>query len=130
MSCENGKNDAENGSRAAECPVVYALRIIGQKWRLPVMWHLYQRKSARYSELKRSINGVTNMMLTKALRELEARGLIERRQYEAVPPRVEYSLTARGASLIPTLDELYKWGEEQMRIDGAQRVDSPARPHI
>ncbi len=121
MSCRNKMRGAENECRIAECPVAYALGIIGQKWRLPVLWYLYQQKSARYSELRRSIRGVTNMMLTKALRELEERGLIARRQYEAVPPHVEYSLTERGASLIPTLDELSKWGEEQMRIAGAAR---------
>ncbi len=104
-----------------ECPVLYAFGIIGQKWRIPVMWYLYQKRRARYSDLKRSLPGITNMMLTKSLRELEARGLVGRVQYEAVPPRVEYFLTARGESLIPALDELDRWGAEQMRIDGARR---------
>ena len=111
---------AESGGECS-CPVLYALGIIGQKWRVPVLWHLYLLKTARYSELKRSISGVTNIMLTQSLRKLESRGLVSRRQYEAVPPRVEYSLTERGEALIPTLDALSKWGEEQMRLDGARR---------
>ena len=106
-----------------ECPVLYAFGIIGQKWRIPVMWYLYQkrRRALQRFTLDRVLPGITNMMLTKSLRELEARGLVGRVQYEAVPPRVEYFLTARGESLIPALDELDRWGAEQMRIDGARR---------
>lgn len=89
------------------CPVLYALDIVGQKWKLPVLWHLFDQETTRYNELKRSIPGITNIMLTKSLRELEENGLVHRKQYDTVPPRVEYSLTERGKALMPTLNELY-----------------------
>ncbi|MBS6559921.1 MAG: helix-turn-helix transcriptional regulator [Clostridiales bacterium] len=100
-----------------KCPIIYALDIVGQKWKLPIMWYLFQNESTRYNELKRKINGITNMMLTKSLKELEENQLILRKQYETIPPKVEYSLTERGKALLPTLNELYKWGEEQLKLE-------------
>lgn len=98
-----------------KCPVLYALGIIGQKWKLPILWYMYEKQPIRYNELKRKLAGITNVMLTKSLRELEGAGLVSRVQYNEIPPRVEYSLTDRGEALIPTLNELYKWGQEQMQ---------------
>ncbi|EHI96750.1 transcriptional regulator, HxlR family [Clostridium sp. DL-VIII] len=100
-----------------DCPVLYALDVVGQKWKLPIMWYLSRKDSTRYNELKRKVNGVTNMMLTKSLKELEEHKLVIRTQYETIPPRVEYSLTERGKALLPTLKELYIWGEEQLEFD-------------
>ena len=96
------------------CPVLYALDLIGQKWKLPILWYLHEKENTRYNELKRRIPGITNMMLTKSLRELEADGLVKRTEYRTIPPKVEYSLTKDGQNLLPTLNELYKWGESQM----------------
>ena len=84
-----------------KCPIIYALDLIGQKWKLPILWYLFQKDAIRYNELKRSVNGITNMMLTKSLQELEGHGLVNRVQYETIPPKVEYSLTERGKALIP-----------------------------
>lgn len=100
-----------------KCPVIYALDIVGQKWKLPIMWYLSSKDSTRYNELKRKVKGVTNMMLTKSLKELEEHKLIVRTQYETIPPKVEYSLTERGKALLPTLQELYIWGEKQLEFD-------------
>ena len=100
-----------------KCPIIYALNIVGQKWKLPIMWYLFQNESTRYNELKRMVNGITNIMLTKSLRELEENKLVVRKQYDTIPPRVEYSLTERGKALLPTLSELYKWGENQIELD-------------
>ncbi|OPJ62814.1 winged helix-turn-helix transcriptional regulator [Clostridium chromiireducens] len=100
-----------------ECSVIYALDIVGQKWRLPIMWYLSEAEPVRYNELKRKIKGITNMMLTKSLKELEEHNLIVRTQYETIPPKVEYFLTERGKSLLPALNELYKWGEKQIKLD-------------
>ncbi|URZ08600.1 winged helix-turn-helix transcriptional regulator [Clostridium felsineum] len=107
-----GKNIYES-----KCPVIYALNILGQKWKLPIMWHLAKNKVTRYNELKRSVTGITNMMLTKSLQELEAHKLIIRKQYNTIPPKVEYCLTERGKDLLPALNALYDWGKEQMEID-------------
>jgi len=100
-----------------KCPVIYALDIVGQKWRLPIMWYLSEAEPVRYNELKRKIKGITNMMLTKSLKELEEHNLIVRTQYETIPPKVEYFLTERGKALLPALNELYKWGEKQIKLD-------------
>ena len=99
-----------------KCPIIYALDLIGQKWKLPILWYLFQKDVTRYNELKRSVKGITNMMLTKSLQELEGHGLVKRVQYATIPPKVEYSLTARGRSLIPALDALYAWGQEQLEL--------------
>ena len=101
----------------SNCPIIYALNIVGQKWKLPIMWYLFKNETTRYNELKRRVKGITNMMLTKSLRELEEYMLIVRTQYETIPPKVEYSLTERGKALLPALDELYIWGEEQIKLD-------------
>lgn len=101
----------------SNCPVLYALNIIGQKWKLPILWHLMLKDATRYNELKRSLNGITNTMLTKCLRELEKHNLVKRVEYDTKPPKVEYSLTDRGKALMPTLNDLYTWGEEQYKLD-------------
>lgn len=90
------------------CPIIHALDLIGGKWKLPILWHLADQKTVRYNELKRSVKGVTNMMLTKCLKELEENDLVHREQYPEIPPRVEYSLTESGKLLIPALMELYR----------------------
>ncbi|MHC1681484.1 MAG: winged helix-turn-helix transcriptional regulator [Clostridiaceae bacterium] len=100
-----------------QCPIVYALDILGQKWKIPILYYLIKNEPTRYNELKRGITGVTNMMLTKSLKELEEHKLITRTQYETIPPKVEYSVTERGKTLLPTLNQLYLWGEEQIKLD-------------
>lgn len=92
------------------CPLLRALAVIGGKWKLPILWHLCGG-AARYGELKRGVKGVTHMMLAQCLRELEADGLVSRRDYGERPPRVEYALTEKGSALLPALRELYTWGE-------------------
>lgn len=102
-----------------ECPIIYALDIIGGKWKLPILWHLSNHRVVRYNELKRSVVGVTNIMLSKCLKELEKHGIVTRVCYNEVPPRVEYSLTERGMQLLPALKKLYKWGAEQLQTGKA-----------
>ncbi|MGP4079404.1 winged helix-turn-helix transcriptional regulator [Pseudalkalibacillus sp. R45] len=94
-----------------DCPLTYALNLIGGKWRLPIIWALSQNETLRYNELKRNIDGITNMMLSQSLKEMESYGLIVRKQYMEVPPRVEYSLTEEGVDLINNLESLAKWGK-------------------
>lgn len=99
-----------------ECPILYAMEIIGQKWKLPILWYIAdaENQKLRYRELERKVVGITATMLTKCLRELETDGLISRTQYNTIPPTVEYSLTERGKSLIPALESVYQWAEGQM----------------
>jgi len=105
----------EINQEAGGCPVTYALSMIGGKWKLPILRALSPNEVLRYNELKRRIVGITNMMLSQSLKELEANGLITRNQYPEIPPRVEYSLTQSGIDLRPTLAELATWGTEQMK---------------
>ncbi|SHI22577.1 transcriptional regulator, HxlR family [Sporobacter termitidis DSM 10068] len=92
------------------CPLGSALRIIGGKWKLPILCALHQDGTTRYNELKRKIFGITNTMLASSLKELEEDGLIVRRQYMEMPVRVEYALTGVCDDLMPILKELAQWG--------------------
>ncbi len=100
--------------RTPQCPVVRALEIIGGKWRLPVIWQLSAEESMRYNELRRRLDGITNIMLTRALKGLEENGLVRRTEYSRVPPHVEYSLTESCKKLLPALEIINEWGKEQM----------------
>lgn len=93
------------------CPLTHALKLIGGKWKLPIIWAIYNNGTIRYNELKRSIDGITNMMLTQTLKEMEQNNIIHRKQFAEVPPRVEYSLTDHGLNLIPALKALANWGD-------------------
>lgn len=90
-------------------PVELSLEIVGGKWKMPILWRL-QEKTWRYGELKRNLGNVTHKMLTEQLRELERDGLIHREVYQVVPPKVEYSLTRKGRSVIPIIAKLRAWG--------------------
>lgn len=92
------------------CPVEATLELIGGKWKGIILFYLLDGR-LRFSELKRQIGCVTQRMLTKQLRELEASGLVNRIVYAEVPPKVEYELTKEGKSLKPILNSLKKWGE-------------------
>lgn len=98
-----------------KCAVIYALELIGGKWRLPVIWKLSKQESMRYNELKRNLEGITNIMLTRTLQDLERNGLVIRKEYQQIPPHVEYSLTDGGKTLIPALEIIGDWGRNKMR---------------
>lgn len=103
-------------SNLDSCPLTFALNLIGGKWRLPIIWALSKNGTLRYNELKRSIPGITNMMLTQSLKDLESYGIVYRKQFMEVPPRVEYSLTDNGEKLIPALKVLADWGKQMKNI--------------
>ena len=94
-------------------PVGVTLNVIGGKWKLLILWHLSQ-DTIRFGELMRSMNGITQKMLTQQLRELEADKLISRKVYAEIPPRVEYSLTSHGLSLQPVLHTMAEWGKKHI----------------
>lgn len=109
-------------NRLDNCPLTFALNLIGGKWRLPIIWALSKNGTMRYNELKRSIDGITNMMLTQSLKELESYGIINRKQYVEIPPRVEYSLTEHGEDLIPALKALAHWGNKMKNCDNVKDI--------
>jgi DNA-binding HxlR family transcriptional regulator len=90
-------------------PVELALTVVGGKWKMPILWRLKDR-AWRYGELRRSLGRITHRMLTQQLRELEADGLVTRTVYAEVPPRVEYAMTELGASAVPVIEALRRWG--------------------
>ena len=94
------------------CPVETCAVLIGSKWRLLIMRDLLEHESLRFKELQRSVGNVSQKVLTSNLRDMENSGLIVRRVYAEVPPRVEYSLTETGRSLEPILDAMWAWGED------------------
>ncbi len=96
------------------CPIVHAINIIGQKWKIPILWNIAEHGVLHYNELKRLVAPITNTVLTRCLRELEDAGLVNRLNHNTIPPSVEYSLTERGKSLQPALNELSRWGEGQI----------------
>ena len=92
------------------CPVETTLMLIGSKWKVLILRDLMPG-TKRFGELRRSIGSVSQKVLTAQLRDMEACGLVDRRVYAEVPPRVEYSLTELGRSLRPILDAMWAWGE-------------------
>ncbi len=89
------------------------LDAIGGKWK-PLIMFLLVEKTMRFSELQRSILKITQKMLTEQLRELERDGLVARKVYPQVPPKVEYSITDHGKTLLPVLETMHKWGQNHM----------------
>ena len=102
-----------NPKEMPACPVETTLKVIGDKWKILILRDLLSNECMRFSELKRSLGGVTQKMLTQQLRQMEADGLIDRKVYPVVPPKVEYSLTEFGKTLRPVLDSMSAWGTEQ-----------------
>ena len=96
------------------CPVEATLELIGGKYKALILWHLSEKK-LRFSELKKVIKHATPKMLTQQLRELEANALIHREVYPVIPPKVEYSLTETGKSLLPILVAMRDWGAGYLR---------------
>ena len=96
------------------CPVETTLDLIGGKYKALILWHLSSGK-LRFSELRKVITGATAKMLTQQLRELETQKLIHREVYPVIPPKVEYSLTDLGESLMPVLISMRDWGASYLR---------------
>ncbi len=94
------------------CPVTATMQVLGGKWKAILINAIYHTSPARFGELKRSVKGITQSMLTQQLRELENDGLISRKIYAEIPPRVEYTLTEFGLTLSPIMLSMAKWGEE------------------
>ncbi len=96
------------------CEKELTLNIIGGKWKMLILWHLGKEGTKRFGELKSLIPGITQRMLVNQLRELENDYIVKRVVYPVVPPKVEYSLTKEGESLMPILDAMYSWGRNYM----------------
>ncbi len=101
-----------------KCPLNYAMSIIGGKWKMQIICSLNNKGTLRYNQLRRKMDKISNTALAAALKELEEEGLVNRKVYEEVPIRVEYSTTELCDRLMPILESLSDWGEELMIARG------------
>lgn len=101
----------EGAKKLPDCPVEMTLQLIGDKWKVLIIRDLLTG-TKRFNELMRSVTGITQKVLTSHLRSMEAAGLVNRKVYPVIPPKVEYSLTETGYSLKPVLDSMDSWGTE------------------
>lgn len=106
----------------ARClPMSLLQGMLGGKWKLLILWYVSFYGVQRFGELSRRLEGITQSTLTKQLRELERDGLLHREVYPEVPPRVEYTLTPRGRSFAPILEEMVAWSESHLCPPGYRR---------
>lgn len=103
-----------NKSDLPPCPVETTLSLIGGKWKILILRDL-RRGTMRFGELKKSVTGISQKVLTANLREMEEDGIVIRKVYPEVPPRVEYTLTRLGLTMMPIIDAMEKWGEYYKR---------------
>lgn len=96
------------------CPMRRTLELLSGKWRTHIIYELCKKPSYRFSELKKAVPKITNTMLSSTLRDLEGFGIVSRKQFNEIPPHVEYSLTEKGKALLPVFTELAKWGEDYL----------------
>lgn len=99
------------------CAMDVTMDFIGGKWKTVILWYL-RHEPKRFSELKKHIPAITEKMLTLQLREMESKGIVKRKIFREVPPRVEYFLTEEGKTMIPMLEEIAAWGRRKSKNEG------------
>lgn len=104
---------AQGGSDAD--PMEFLLAEVGGKWKLRILWALRGGESLRYGDIRQQIRSITDMMLSQSLRELTQSGLVSRRQFQQIPPRVEYQITPAGAGLVPAMELLSAWAYKRIK---------------
>lgn len=112
MTYEQYLEDVKKGivTDQGNCPVTPLLLVLQGKWKAQILYELIIHGSARFGEIRADLPGITNTVLTKALRELEGDGLVHREQFNEIPPHVEYSLTEKGRDLMPIFYQIMLWG--------------------
>lgn len=111
---EKYRENTLNSPPTEQCPVYKTLKLFQGKWTVRVLFELSKIDNARFGELKRMIIGITNTMLTSTLKDLEEKELINRIQFNEVPPHVEYSLTDREKALFPVFEAMAVWGTQYL----------------
>ena len=106
--------DEKRVFQRATCPMEFTMNEIAGKWKLVILWHIYEDSIIRYGELKRAVHNISHKMLSNQLKELINSGIVHKEIYHQVPPKVEYSLTEKGKTLIPILHSMYEWGVKFM----------------
>ena len=111
------------------CPLEYGLTLFGGKWRSRIICVLFAHKKLRYSEIRKEMYNITDAVLASTLKDLIEDGLIDRKSYDEIPPRVEYSLTEKGQSVVPILQSICKWSgifyneNEMVQCQKCQKCD-------
>lgn len=95
-----------------ETPFGYTMSVIGGKWKMIILYLLAANQPVRFNEMQRQIGAITYKVLSAQLKELEADGLVKRKEFPQIPPKVEYSLTSKAQTLLPVLEQLCEWGEK------------------
>ena len=108
----------EKNEREEDCPIRRVLKVLSGQWRPQIIYTLYKHPACRFGQLQKAMPRVTNAMLTATLRDLERIGIVERRQFNEMPPHVEYSLTDKGCALLPIFYEMTVWGEKYLGDEG------------
>ena len=108
------KNKEIRDALFPDCPIRNVLSRVGDKWSLLVLYNLQHREPVRFKELQRQIPDISQKSLTQTLRTLEEDGFVSREVFPEVPPRVEYSLTARAHSFLPLVENMINWAKENM----------------
>lgn len=111
-------NETQPDDAVTYCPVATTIGLIGGKYKALIMWNLSTEGTLRFSQLRKVVSIATPKMLTQQLRELEQDGLIIRKVYPVVPPKVEYSLSPLGKSIYPILSMMYQWGGDYLKTQG------------
>lgn len=102
-------------NKFGQCPMYYTMSILEGKWKWLILWKIYEFQIIRYNRLKNELQPIAHKTLSGQLKDLEKHQLISRKQYSEIPPRVEYSLTPKGQTLIPLLESMYQWGKKHMQ---------------
>lgn len=114
-----------------QCEKELTLSVIGGKWKMLILWHLGKEGTKRFGELKALMPGITQRMLVNQLRELEEDQIVHREVYPVVPPKVEYSLTTQGQTLMPILESMYEWGKTYMTtLKEPSKIEEIGRAHV
>ncbi|WP_298418365.1 helix-turn-helix domain-containing protein [uncultured Kordia sp.] len=109
------KKIEKNYKQAQECPITIFMEQIGGKWKPVIIWLLLLNEIMRFNELDKSIQGISQKMLSQQLKDLEKLQLISRKSYPVIPPKVEYSLTKKGVSLQPLLTDMMQWSKQYLK---------------
>ncbi len=119
------KNDV---FRYSDCPVHRSMAILGSKWK-PIVIYVLRKRKARFGQIHASIGSISKKVLTTTLKELEADGILTREEFKELPPRVEYSLTDKGLTLIPIIVQLAQWDNkhyEDKNLSNPKKEEIPA----
>lgn len=111
-SVHMGMADYKGKGNVQETPFGYTLSVVGGKWKMLILYLLAEKQPVRFNEMKRKLEPITYKMLSSQLKELEADGMVRRKEYPQIPPKVEYSLTPKAETLLPVLEQLCEWGEK------------------